>query len=160
MCVIVDSNAAHQIFTDKPSDAGKELFSWISKGKARLVTGGRHLYELRGSGKEARILISQTIQSGVARRLCPHRVTEREKKVQQEFQLKSDDPHIIALAQLSGARLLFSNDRDLHLDFRDSRLIHSPYGHIYTTVDDKERRFTQEHANLLERENLCGGVCI
>lgn len=160
MCVIVDADVAHQVLTDTPSPAGRKLFDWISKGRERFVIGGQQLHQLRGSGKEARFLIAEMIQSGVARRFNPHRVTERERKIVQEFQMKSNDPHIIALAQLSGARLLFSNDTDLHQDFRDSRLIHSPYGHIYTTVNDNEKRFTQEHANLLERENLCGGGCI
>ena len=45
----------------------------------------------------------------------------------------SNDAHVIALAQVSGARLLYSNDSDLQDDFKDKSLIDSPRGRIYTT---------------------------
>lgn len=43
----------------------------------------------------------------------------------------SDDPHIIALALESGARLLCSLDQALHTDFTNPQLINSPRGHVY-----------------------------
>ena len=35
---------------------------------------------------------------------------------------RSNDPHVIALAQINGARLLYSNDEALQKDFGDKRL--------------------------------------
>jgi predicted nucleic acid-binding protein len=52
---------------------------------------------------------------------------------------KSDDPHIIALAQVSGARLLCSYDEDLGTDFTNSALI-KPRGRVYKNAG---------HAHLL-----------
>ena len=160
MCAIIDTNAVHQILTDSPSDAGKGLLNWIEKGYRRLVVGGRLMDELKTSGREVEQLIHELIQSGNVRSLPSDKVTEREREIQRDPGVRSDDPHVIALAQLSGARLLFSNDRVLSRDFMDTRLIHNPYGHVYTTRGDDSKSFTQEHADLLGRENLCGGVCI
>ncbi len=46
---------------------------------------------------------------------------------------QSDDPHILALAQISGARLLYSDDQPLHGDFKDPTLVDPP-GTIYSTL--------------------------
>lgn len=48
--------------------------------------------------------------------------------------LSSDDPHIIALARVGGARILYSEDRALHTDFKDLRLVPRPKGKIYHTA--------------------------
>ena len=66
---------------------------------------------------------------------------------------QSDDPHIIALAKISGARLLYSNDIDLHKDFSDKALIDNPRGRVYSTLRNK--RFSDSHKRLLARTDLC-----
>ena len=60
-----------------------------------------------------------------------------EEKLLQEERCRSNDTHVIALAQISGARLLYSNDKDLHVDFKNKRLIDEPRGKIYSTNEDK-----------------------
>ena len=52
-------------------------------------------------------------------------------------QCVSDDPHVIALAQESGARLLCSLDEALHTDFTNPRLINAPRGHVYQNAAHK-----------------------
>jgi hypothetical protein len=44
--------------------------------------------------------------------------------------LRSDDPHVLAVALVSGARVLFSFDAALCDDFRDRRIIKDPRGKI------------------------------
>ncbi len=66
---------------------------------------------------------------------------------------KSNDPHVLALAQVSGARLLYSNDKDLQQDFKNKALINSPRGKVYSTLENKD--FTLSHRRLLGRNNLC-----
>ena len=46
---------------------------------------------------------------------------------------QSDDPHILALAQIGGARLLYSDDQPLHGDFKNAALLDPP-GAIYSTL--------------------------
>ena len=65
----------------------------------------------------------------------------------------SDDQHIIALAQISGARLLYSHDGDLQEDFRNKELIDRPRGKVYSTK--KTKNFTSAHRGLLGRQDLC-----
>ena len=65
---------------------------------------------------------------------------------------KSDDHHVIALAQLSGARLLYSNDSALHDDFGNKSLIDQPRGRIYSTKESST--FRNVHRHLL-RDHIC-----
>ena len=80
-------------------------------------------------------------------------VKSRVEEIEESGSFKSDDPHVIALAQISGARLLYSNDPDLQQDFGDKRLIDSPRGKVYSTRINQE--FTRIHRQLLGRRDLC-----
>ena len=56
----------------------------------------------------------------------------------------SNDQHVILLAVAGDARLLYSNDKDLHADFRSPSIIDNPRGRVYSTLrsgglDDKKR---------------------
>lgn len=71
-----------------------------------------------------------------------------------ESALRSDDPHVIALAQVSGARLLYSNDGKLQRDFKDRDLINNPGGSVYSTRENKN--FTRSRKRqLVTRAKLC-----
>ena len=67
----------------------------------------------------------------------------------------SNDPHIIALAQVSRSRRLYSNDSDLQADFTDKMLIDKPRGKVYSTM--KNRDFSGTHRALLKlkKNELC-----
>ena len=73
--------------------------------------------------------------------------------LQDEGQCRSDDPHVLALAIVSGARLLYSNDAALQRDFKDKRLIDSPRGKVYSTLEGNN--FQRAHQRLLQRTDLC-----
>jgi len=45
--------------------------------------------------------------------------------------LRSDDPHILALARIADVRILCSHDKDLHADFTNQSIIPSPRGRIW-----------------------------
>ena len=64
-------------------------------------------------------------------------VNQREIDLADEGRCQSNDPHIIALAQVSGARLLYSNDKALQQDFKNQDLINNPKGKIYTTNEGR-----------------------
>ena len=44
---------------------------------------------------------------------------------------ESDDPHVLALAKLTGARLLFSRDDALIQDFQNNKILNQPGGKVY-----------------------------
>ena len=59
-------------------------------------------------------------------------VSARADQVQSEGACGSDDPHVIALAQVSRARPLYSNGRRLRRDFKNPGSI-DPRGRVYST---------------------------
>jgi len=66
---------------------------------------------------------------------------------------RSNDHHIVALAVVSGARLLYTNDRNLTDDFKDKRLIDNPRGKVYSTTGST--RYDQGKKRLLNNRELC-----
>ena len=49
----------------------------------------------------------------------------------------SDDVHILALARASGARLLYTGDKNLMTDFKTKSIIDNPRGKIYSNAKQK-----------------------
>ena len=127
MCAIVDANVANEVFGDIRPAAGKAFFDWIDKGNGRLVAGGKLKIELAMVGK----FKEWALEANRSGRLKSRDDTEVDRKtleLESQRAHKSNDPHIIALAQVSGARLLYSNDLDLHQDFKNKKLIQNPRG--------------------------------
>ena len=152
MCAIVDANVANEVFGPNPTLAGERFFSWINKGSNRLVVGGKLLKELEAGSPCFRDWARQVTLSGRMKILDESEAQARTDQIEQQGLHTSDDPHILAVAQLSGARLLYSNDGELQQDFRDRKLIDPP-GSIYSTR--KNKKFTSAHKRLLGRRNLC-----
>ena len=66
----------------------------------------------------------------------------QEKAEELEDRIESDDPHIIALAIIADVKVLISNDRRLHEDFKNRNLVG---GKVYQT---------KSHSRLL-RNDTC-----
>ena len=153
MCAIVDANVAHEVFGLNPKPAGDKFFEWINKGTRRLVAGGKQLDELEAGSDGFRQWASQAISAGKMRIVDCDQVHRRTEQIQAQASYESNDPHLLALAQISGSRLLYSNDRDLQVDFGKKVLIDNPRGKIYTTL--KTKNFTSTHRRLLQQRDLC-----
>ena len=151
MCAIVDVNVSHEIFGDNRPKAGERFFERLDSGSLRLVVSRKLLAELNYGN--AQKWIQQAILAGKVRQEATDTVDEREKELNEEGRCHSNDTHVIALAQITGARLLYSNDKDLHEDFGNKRLIDRPRGKVYSTNERKD--FTSVHARLLNNLNLC-----
>jgi len=72
-------------------------------------------------------------QAGIAKKFPDADVDNETDIVKKMKVCLSDDEHIIALARVSKARLLCSEDTLLHRDFKNKKLIDSPRGKIYQT---------------------------
>ena len=157
MCAIVDANVASEVFGPNPTPAGAEFFHWIERGSVQLVIGGELLRELEKASPRFREWASAAILAGAARRLNDDEVDARSNHIRQSNRhskmLRSNDPHVLAVAQLSGARLLFTNDDDLQRDFKTKEHIDNPRGRIYHTRRSKE--VTATHKRLLCDRTLC-----
>lgn len=161
MCAIIDANVIDEVFGSNPTPAGEKFRDWINKGSGRLICGGKLLEELKKGKKGSSIKKDSAKRFGEWAFVAEHtgkmkKINDEEVKTRaeqiQKKSIRSNDPHILALAQASGARLLYSNDKDLHKDFKNRDLI-SPAGFIYSTL--KSKKFTPARRKLLEKKDLC-----
>jgi predicted nucleic acid-binding protein len=145
MCIIVDANVASDFI--KESDDAKPVLDLVIEDRLKIVCDHR-LSKEWGNSRLKKLTI-QFIQAG---RLFVY--TQEQMAIEAEklkkLSFKSDDPHILALARVSGARVLYSKDKKLHEDFKDSKLIHSPRGRVYQN---------QKHKHVLRKSACnCEGI--
>ncbi len=147
MCLIVDANLASLVFGDQPSEDFLPIIDWLTspKKKGRLIIGGQLTEELYGV-ESARRRILRLAQAGRAIFRSPNEVGLEREQVIATGECRSDDPHIIALARISGARVLCSQDKNLHRDFKNLKLINLPKGRIYQNA---------KHAEILGHTSAC-----
>ena len=92
-------------------------------------TGSAFAGEVRGL---ARRRLRDYVRDGRAVVIPEERFAADEFSLRTRRELRSDDPHVLALARESGARLLYTGDRDLIADFKDKRFIDNPRGRVYS----------------------------
>lgn len=153
MCAIVDANVARQVFGTNRPQVGEAFFRWLHEDRGRLMVGGKLLRELDRNGAFM-AWRRQAVLAGRIMLLNDEAVDDRANQLERENACRSDDEHVVAVAQLSGARLLYSNDGDLQADFGDRVLIDRPRGKVYTTRVRND--LTPVHRRLLANRNLCG----
>ena len=160
MCAILDNDVVHEVFGQDRPAAGKAFFDWIDSGGGRLVGGGTLLRELVRNENFCAWWQAATL-SGLATRVGDEAVETERIRLTKRKACRSNDSHVIALALVSGARLLYSNDRALGDDFRNRDLIKNPPGKVYTTRrgsdaphDFDNTKFRRRHRELLDR-NAC-----
>ena len=90
---------------------------------------------------------------GRVRRVRNEEIETRQKRLERSGSLRSDDPHVIALAQVSGARLLYTKDEDLRQDFKNKEILDNPRGKIYPIGDGKQAKHDRQR--LRNAKNLC-----
>ena len=151
MCAIVDANIVSELFSPNCSSAGRKFFEWLNSGTGVLVVGGKLLEELNNT--RAKTWLDTAIRSQIVSREDWNKVNARTAQLISEQSYKSNDPHILALAQVSGARLLYTNDKDLQADFKNKALIDKPRGKVYSTLKDID--FKESHRALIENTSLC-----
>lgn len=147
MCVIIDANVAHQFRT--PTAEATLVRNWIEAQPARLATGGKNTIELSRHDWMRRWLVALS-RAGRLMRISDVQVNAEEQRLVALGVCRSDDPHVIALARKSGARILFSGDVALHQDFSTKGLVDNPRGCVFQSVD---------HDHLLDDSNCCGARC-
>ncbi len=149
----LDVNAVPEVFGPNPTAAGMAFLKWLRSGRGRLVSGGRHAREMTKSGQGWRSYAQVALRRGVLRLEDAAQVDAREDAFAESNLLRSDDPHVIALADLSGARLLYSDDGELKKDFLDKKLVNRPRGKVYPSGDPGS--IASKHRWLLKQRNLC-----
>ena len=148
MCAILDTNAAHEVFgsnAGQATEAGEAFLEWLNLGKGKLVVGGQLREEL-DQVPGFRVWAKRAASFGRQMEISDRLVDSKTKEIKNRGSCRSNDEHIIALAQASGARLLFSNDKNLHEDFKDHDIIKNPPGKIYSDkITTDKKRFLEKH---------------
>ena len=150
MCIILDSNILNEILGSNRTPAAEAVWQWINginKKRIKVVIGGKLRCELDrySAAKNWLILLSRR---GNVLSFSDQDVGSKEKEVK-SWELKSDDPHVIALALVSKARLLYSNDLNLHGDFKNTTFINNPKGKVFST--HRSASYDRDKRELLEK---------
>ena len=147
MCAIIDNDVVAEAFGDKRTPAGKAFRDRLANG-LRLIVGGKLLAELdqNSAFRTWRLVMGR---AGLVQTVPRESVDVAAQRLVDEGSCSSNDQHVIALARIGGADLLYSNDRKLHKDFKV--LVG---GLVYTTRRSGGALNTT-HKRLLARRNLC-----
>lgn len=113
------------------------------------MIGGLLRKELAAS-KTSRLWLQQALLSGRAKSVSDELVDRETEQLAVEDSCTSNDQHVLALALISGARLLYSRDRSLVRDFTDPALLKKPRGKVYP-----ENQGAGCRRWLLRQSNLC-----
>ncbi len=132
MCLIIDTNFVHRVYPT-PDAHGRPIVQALVGGVARLVYGGE-LGREYGRMTEFRRWLVALDRAGHARKVPDAAVDLATQQLEQGGGCGSNDHHIVALAQVSGVRLLCSNDGQLHADFTNPALLNTPRGQVYQTA--------------------------
>ena len=129
MCVIVDTNTFHKF--KKPDDEDMEpVWTWLEKRGGKIAYSDTEKLEKEWNKGGMRDLRDQLRQAGKLKIVSPQDVEEKANEL--EGEIASNDAHIIALALITGVKVLVSypeGDGDLFEDFKNRQLVG---GKVYT----------------------------
>lgn len=132
MPIIIDANRAND-FTTAPCGHALDIVRRARSRKIIVAVGGELLVEL--SRTPMRPLIAEWIRSGIAIRVDADLITKQVAQVR--LSCKSNDCHVIALARVSGSRLVYTDDNLLIADLKNKTLIYPPAKALKSTTPAK-----------------------
>jgi len=130
MCIIIDANVVGDLST--MTDDAKPVLNWLLKGNGRLVIGGKLTLELDRTGLRSTLVVLD--QAGRLKKLNDEKV--RNKATSIANLCCSNDCHVVAVALLSGCRLIFTKDHKLHKDMKNTKIV-NPAASIYQSKSHK-----------------------
>jgi hypothetical protein len=144
VCLIVDANVAPKFLVQSSA-----IIDWLfgERGAPRLVAAGKLREELAKNQDVKRQLV-QLDRAGRLISADADKLRREEQRLRAKAICASNDPHVLALAIVSGARTLATDDNALAADFKNKRIIDQPRGSIY--------RDPAMHRRLLRHTSSCG----
>ena len=161
---IIDTNIVGELWDKGGNPAGQGFRRAVDDGRIPLVLGGSKMKQelgLDSPGTQTRLKawIQQLQVAGRLRRESDSTVDSMTRRLElgggSASQIGSNDHHVIALAVLSGVRLLYTNDQKLTSDFRNRQVVEPPRGRVYSTRLNTD--FNRRRRDLLARTDLCTG---
>jgi hypothetical protein len=145
VCIIIDACVASRVLISEADEDYGLVREAILCGRNPIVYGGKLRKEYLKIAQVAR-MVKVLDQAGLAKSISDVEVDAQDMKLQENASCRSNDTHVIALALVSGARLLCSADQGLHEDFTDPGLVSTPRGKVFQRAD---------HVHLLRKP--CSG---
>lgn len=148
MCVVIDTCALHKVFSG--TDANFEpIKRWIISGRGKVVIGGAvYSRELKSAARYLRVL-NELERIGKVVVLNGDEVDAVEARVRaiepaQDF----DDPHIVAIVEVSRCKIVCTVDTRSDRFLRDARFyVRARRPSIYRTA---------AHAHMIRDSNIVG----
>lgn len=131
MLLIIDANCATLVLCASPNADFKPVATAIAKGRKKVVIGGSKLKAEYQKLATVWRLLRTLDQAGRAQLIDDGEVDREQEYLLANVLMASDDSHVLALARVSGARLLCSHDQALHADFSNRNIIDRPRGKVY-----------------------------
>ena len=137
--MIVDADRLGLFLSEPVHEDSVPIRKWLDERGGRIVysTAGKFANEVVG---RARTKLEAYYRAGKAI-YVPSGDFEHDAE-NLASQIRSNDPHVVALARAVGVRLLYTGDGNLRDDFKDKRFIDNPRGRVYSRASN---------ANLLTR---------
>ena len=117
MCLIIDANRGGD-FANLQDPYLSPLLSWVRKG-GKIVSGGKLELELSKIGIMREMMLEWSRRGNLVRISS----ASIQNEINALCPIKSDDPHVVALARLSGARLIVTEDKKLISDLKDCTVV-------------------------------------
>ncbi len=128
-CAIVDANSLPEVVSS--ANAASQIFvEFLAQGLGMIHIGGQLRNEWEAN-QHHRTWISNGIARGWIKNVDNGEVERKTQDMMTNPKLRSNDPHIVALAQVGGARLLVSRDVALGKDFKDKQFLENPRGKVF-----------------------------
>ena len=147
MCLIVDANKLADFLEEQPTRDSEPIHNWLRPGRKRrerrghaAETSGRRggvvVYATAGKfrtevSRAARARLEYLRRAGRAK-LFNESELEEGRKLVAERHMTSDDLHVLALAAVSRARVVYTGDNDLMNDFRNRKVMGGMAGSVYS----------------------------
>jgi rRNA-processing protein FCF1 len=128
MCIIVDASCLHHVSNE--TECGQPVIRWLLNPKkaAGLIVGGQLYAELRRSSfereKKERFFgfLTELSRAGRLHKFIGPEIYEKTEEVKRTG-IRSNDPHIIALAMISKCNVVFAQDTELEKDLKNRPLV-------------------------------------
>ena len=137
MCVILDVNLIGRFKKDPVDEDMKPVHQWLERKNGKIVYSDTEKFRREWDKGGGYALRRQLQRRDKLKLVSDQDVQEEIKKI--EDKIKSDDPHIIALALIAEVKVLVSKDNKLIADFK----VQVSQGKVYKT---------KSHRHLLTKD--------
>lgn len=131
MCVILDANCIGNYNKNPVDEDLKPVKQWIESKNGKIVYSDTDKFRNEWTAGGGYTLRRELQRRNKLKLVSAREVQQKENEV--KGVIKSDDPHIIALAQIAQVKVLVSNDNKLIKDFKE----HVSQGKVYKTKRHK-----------------------